>query len=88
MKNTMTASQLKYEYQSRNNGHFFDRSSIKFFGDTMRNYGVRAKTELVETPTGNFHECFVLYRKHPVKCGLQREAYFSKETFKQVIKGK
>lgn len=82
----MTALQLKYEYELRDNGFFFDRSNMKFFGDTMINYGVRAKTEVIETPTGNFHECFVLYRKQPVEHGLQNEAYFSKETFDVVFK--
>lgn len=34
----MKASELKY-HVSQTDSHFFDRSSMKFFGDTMANYG-------------------------------------------------
>ena len=37
----MTPSQLKYQYQRHNHdGHYFDRSTMRFFGDTMANYKV------------------------------------------------
>ena len=36
----MNASELK----SKVTGNFFYRDSMKFFGDTMRNYGVRSST--------------------------------------------
>ena len=39
----MTASELKYQVEvSGNEPHYFTRSTMKFFGDTMRNYGVRS----------------------------------------------
>jgi len=38
----MTAADLKYNYNLKNNGNFFDRESMKFFGDTMGNYYVPA----------------------------------------------
>ena len=72
-----TASDLKlaheYFYSS---SHFFTRKTMKFFGDTMRNYGVR------KIQNGAFYE---LYRRHPVKHGLQNSAYFNAATFKRVI---
>jgi len=70
----MTPSELKYNYQRNNpSGHWFDRQTMTFFGDTMRNFGVRLK--------GNYWE---LYRKHPVKYGLKTSHYFSVDTFEEV----
>ena len=38
----MTPHDIRYAYQTGgSNRHFFDRSAMKFFGDTMRSYGVR-----------------------------------------------
>ena len=44
----MTASELKKQVKKHNpESHFFDRETMKAFGDTMRNYGVRmAEVEL------------------------------------------
>jgi hypothetical protein len=69
----MTLAELKYQYQERGNGHFFDRKTMAFFGDTMANYGVRDR--------GDYWE---LYRRRPVKHGLQKSAYFDKATFREV----
>lgn len=64
--NIKNASDLKYHYQDKNpDGHFFDRKTMKFFGDTMANYGVR-----------NHGTYFELYRKKPVKHGLSKSHYF------------
>jgi len=61
----MTPSELKYLYQSRNpDGHFFDRSTMKFFGDTMKNFGVYS--------AGNY---WVLYRKSPTAKGAPRTSW-------------
>lgn len=54
--------------------HFFTRKTMKFFGDTMRNYG------LIEHET--YYE---LFRRMPVKHGLFSSAYFDKLTFKRVF---
>ena len=70
----MNASELKHHYEINNpKGHFFTRNNMKFAGDTMKNYGVR--------DTGSNWE---LYRRCPVKHGLNSSAYFDKVTFKQV----
>lgn len=58
--------------------YFFTRDTMKFFGDTMKNYGVRI-SEI------NGKEVYELYRKNPVKHGLKESAYFEPETFKQVF---
>jgi inorganic pyrophosphatase len=78
----MNASQLKYEVETKTHSNFFSRSSMKFFGDTMHNYGVCSNT--VETWDGETVEVWELYRKHAVKHGLKDSAYFDKKTFQRV----
>jgi hypothetical protein len=66
----MTPSKLKAAYQEKHpDGHFFDYKTMRFFGDTMANYGV--------CDCGEYWE---LYRRQPVKHGLQGSHYFHKET--------
>lgn len=78
----MTASELKYQIeQSGHAPYFFCRKTMRFFGDTMRNYGVRKAT--LRTHSGDVVECYELYRRRPVKHGLDRSAYFACDTFEQ-----
>lgn len=91
--NKMNPAELKYNVE-QTGSHFFERSSMKFFGDTMRNYGVRSKPVTIRTcydESGNFTchegvdiECWELYRKNPVKHGLKDSAFFSVKTFERV----
>ena len=75
----MTPSELKY--QSRDaTPHFFNRSAMKFFGDTMKNYGVRSNAI-------DGIEVWELYRKRPVMHGLQNSHYFRKDNFKTISRG-
>lgn len=67
-----TASDLR-GFVDATGSHFFDRSSMKFFGDTMRNYGVRDAGYAWE-----------LYRRKAVKHGLKNSAFFDKVTFARV----
>jgi len=74
----MNASKLKANYQANNpNGHFFDRATLRFFGDTMKNYGV-VKTTFNGVPA------FELFRRRPVKHGRTASAYFTADTFKLI----
>ena len=71
----MTPSELKYQHELYNpDSVYFTRQTMKFFGDTMKNYGVRSCCS----------NTWELYRKTPVKNGLSNSAYFNKLTFKQV----
>ena len=80
----MTASELKYEVERHGKEpHFFARPTMKFFGDTMRNYGVR-KVSFV-TNMDEEVEAWELYRRRPVKHGLKASAYFHAETFTRVF---
>jgi hypothetical protein len=79
----MTASELKYLYERNNpEGHFFDRRTMRFFGDTMRNFGVRdgKKVKTITSSGVAEVEVWELYRKRPVKGGLHGFCrYFSKD---------
>lgn len=78
----MTPAELKQHYLIGNpDGHFFDRGSMAFFGDTMNNYAVRGPV-MLETWGGPV-ECWELYRKKPVNHGLQASAFFDTIHFKK-----
>jgi hypothetical protein len=79
-----TAHDLKHAVEeSGNDSHFFTRSTMKFFGDRMANYGLRQPVE-VETLSGEKVMAYALYRRRPVKHGLQGTAWFHAETFARV----
>jgi hypothetical protein len=72
----LTPSGLRAELLARNSeSRYFSRENMRFFGDTMRNYGVR-----LTTINGGV-QVFELYRRKPVKHGLQSSAYFLADTF-------
>ena len=78
----MTPSELKYQVESRKTEPcFFSRSTMKFFGDRMSNYGVRQNR--ITFYDGETIGVWELYRKHPVKHGLSGSAYFELNTFIQ-----
>lgn len=68
-----TSSDLKY-YVDQTGSYFFTRKTMSFFGDTMKNYGLITHID-----------CYEVYRKHPVKHGLDTSTFFNKETFKQIL---
>ena len=75
----MTPSELKANILAHGpDSHFFDRKTMKFFGDTMRNYGVR-KAEIEGIAV------WELYRKRPVKHGLKSSAFFRTTDFEEVF---
>jgi hypothetical protein len=85
----MTASVLKQLYERNNpNGHFFDRGTMRFFGDTMRNFGV-LDGGTVKTVTEKGIEdvgVWELYRKRPVNGGLHGFCrYFRKDTGSEIF---
>lgn len=82
----MTPSELKYQVESAGHSpHFFTRNTMKFFGDTMRNYGVRHHKEII-TRNGIRQSGYELYRKSPVKHGNQESAYFADDSFMRIHK--
>jgi hypothetical protein len=89
----MTPSELKHNIEStRDESYFFSCSTMKSFGDTMSNYGVRPATVLSSYDSeGNYSSepvergVWELYRKRPVKHGLRSSAYFDKKNFDRVF---
>lgn len=72
----MRPSELKWNVEHSDSGHFFfTRETMRFFGDTMANYGVRDAGDSWE-----------LHRKRPVKYGLQASHFFNKLTFERIWK--
>lgn len=89
----MNVSELKAAVESAgHDAHFFSRKTMQFFGDTMKNYGVRAipiRTRYDDNDRfieeGVPRDAWELYRKRPVKHGLADSAYFDSRTFRQVF---
>ncbi len=80
----MSASELKANVEANGHEpHFFTRKTMQFFGDTMRNYGVRRTT--ITTNMNERVNCWELYRRHSVKHGLNSSAYFRVDTFSRVF---
>ena len=93
----MNVSELKYQVEQGEDRFFFTRDTMRFFGDTMKNYGVRDGGTLPYhwDDTGNHYseeprtiEVWELFRKRPVKHGLTDSAYFDKRTFKHILKAR
>lgn len=83
----MTSSELKYLVeQARQEPHFFDRKTMKFFGDRMSNYGVRET--VIDTYSEKNVPVYELYRRKPVKHGLMSSAYFRKDTLVRAFEDK
>jgi hypothetical protein len=79
-----TASDLKFEIERLHpDSKFFSRGNMKFFGDTMRNYGVRQPRKIVDI-SGDERMAYELYRKQPVMHGLSESRFFDAETLTQV----
>ena len=79
-----TASDLKYHVeQAGHESHFFTRSSMRFFGDTMANYGIRQPIT-IKTSNGPVM-AYELVRRSPVKHGLRCSAWFDASSFCRVF---
>lgn len=77
----MTPSQLKAKVSERGS-LFFTIDAMQLFGDSMRNYGVRGA--IIDTLTESQKPVWELYRKAPVKNGLQSSAYFDRSNFNRI----
>lgn len=73
----ISASDLKNLVESTGS-NYFNKDSMKFFGDTMSNYGVRV---VVVDKVGwtTLDMVYELYRKKPVKRGLKDSVFFDKD---------
>lgn len=84
----MTPSDLKYAHEGAfPQSHFFDRDTMRFFGDTMGNYGVRRVSIRSRydgdtwTREGVLVDCWELYRRRATKKGATGSTFFDVRTF-------
>jgi hypothetical protein len=59
--------------------HYFDKKTMAFFGDTLRNYRIDTNIHNI-----NSVRCYKLNRLSPVNGGLVSPVFFSIDTFEQV----
>lgn len=86
----MTVYELKRLYYLNNpDGHYFDRETMRFFGDSMRNFGLRdvGKIKRLNFTSGEAEEidAVLLYRRHPVNGGLHGDMDFFRKDTGQVV---
>ena len=85
----MTVSELKRLYEAGNpKGFFFRHKTMRFFGNTLKNFGVRDGGKIrAWTKDGIVTvEVWDLYWKRPVNGGLHGHcAYFRKDNFHEVF---
>ena len=84
----MTVYELKRAYYANNpEGHFFDRKTLKFWGETLHTMYVYAKPEQIRDHEGNLRTCYVLRSKQRINPAGPRIRffYFDTETFDYVF---
>ena len=73
-------------YAKHPNGHYFDRETLKFFGERLSDMRINKTIEVKEDYQGEKHDCYVisrLQRNHPN--GPRRTlAYFDIETLEEI----
>lgn len=84
----MDVQNLIQKYKKHNpDGHFFDKETLKFFGETLSSMYVYKNKEKYTDSLGKEHICWCLrsrQRNHP--CGPQNAYhYFDHETFEHII---
>jgi|TARA_B110001454_G_C12342398_1_gene276607 hypothetical protein len=70
-----TPSDLKHLMEQDPDSKYFSRENMKFFGDTMANFGLRQPKD-IEDINGDTRFAYELYRKRPVKAGLNSSSWF------------
>jgi hypothetical protein len=68
-------SDLKWLMEKDPDSKHFSRENMKFFGDTMSNFGLRKPKEIKDI-MGDIRFAYELYRKRPVKNGLDSSHWF------------
>ena len=85
----MTVSQLINKYYDHNpDGHFFDRETLKFFGERRSDMYVYKETIKITTYSGEVHECYMLrtiQRGIPFNPPKRKYHFFDVNTFKEII---
>ena len=77
---------IKDYTEKRPDGHYFDRDTLKFFGERLSDMRVFKKTKTKEDYRGKKHICYVvsrLQRNHP-NGPTRTRAFFDVETFEDI----
>ena len=85
----MTPEKLIERYREHNpGGHFFDKETLAFFGESVREMRVLDDTKIVKDSAGDEHECYVLVshqRNAPPLCPAFARHYFDTSNSENVI---
>ena len=83
----MTARELINNYKVVNGGHYFDRDTLKFFGEKISEMKVSRDTIEKIDYSGNKHTCYELYSVQHNAPGTDKGhySYFDIETYEQVF---
>lgn len=67
--------------------HFFDRDTLKFFGESLSRMSVLQKTVKIKAYSGKVHDCYVLSKQSRDFFGkrIRTYAYFDTTTFEEVL---
>lgn len=81
-----SADELKELYETKfPKSRYFDKTTMKFFGDRMSNYGIRVTTVKTYWNEEDI-PVYELFRKRAVKHGLKDSSYFNIQTLEIVTK--
>lgn len=76
----------KYTFHNPD-GHYFDRDTLKFFGERLSEMRVLKKTEKVKDCMGVEHEAYVVssVQRPPFGKPFRHYAWFDVNTFEQIL---
>lgn len=75
-------------YRERNpRGHYFDRDTIRFFGERLSEMRILKGTTVVKDMSGNTHTCYTLSAKQRRPDGVivRKHTYFDIETMEDIL---
>lgn len=85
---TMTIQEFINNYKTINGGHYFDRDTLKFFGERISEMKLSRDTVIKADWYGHDHECYELYSyQHNAPEGVAkgRFTYFDTTTYEQIF---
>ena len=88
MKKYNNVSEFIRDYYERNpDGHFFDRETLKIFGETISTMKLLRKSEEITDIAGKKHTCYVLSAVQREPYGRRKRVYhyFDVDTLEDVI---
>lgn len=85
---TMTAYGLmKAHMKAFPKSHYFDRDTLKFFGERLSEMYVLKSKAIIEDSLSEKHTCYILSKSSKGQDGKRRRTYgyFDTETFEEVV---